>query len=188
MPHFAEIKGTTIKTRLEFIEERFGPNGRDEATESVRREFGAEAIEVLLPMSWYPLALDDFLCRFAVRKYQRPEEQVYRDLGVYSAQKHFKYFQSLMAGRKDPMSFLELMPRFHNTYDRGLGEMDIDKPSEKEGVLRIKAPTEPYRSHCATTVAYLVETCLRVTGTSIRGDETACKARGDADCRWRFRW
>lgn len=184
----AEIKGTTIQTRLEFIEERFGPQTKAAAVRALKRTFGEEVAGFILPMAWYPLAMDDQLCRFVQEKAEDPSEEVYRQLGAYSALKHSRYFGKILGERKDPAAFLTAITHFHNTYDRGMGEMVFNRLGDSEAELRLPAPSEGYRSHCVSTVAYLLETFRMISGSTMRAEEPACKARGNPGCTWRFRW
>lgn len=183
-----EIKGTTIQTRLEFVREHFGEEGRKEALRELKGAFGDSSADFILPMSWYPLAMDDHLCRFIQRKLGDPTEDVFRKLGAYSALKHSRFFGKILGERKDPLAFLSAIPHFHNTYDRGFGEMVLEKRGEHEANLKMPAPSEGYRSHCASTVSYLLETFHMISGASMRADEPSCKARGNPGCTWRFHW
>jgi hypothetical protein len=184
----AEIKGTTIQTRLEFVAEHFGDEGRKEALREIKDAFGDLAAGLILPMSWYPLAMDDHICRFIQRKSGDPTEEVFRKLGEYSAVKHSRFFGKILGERRDPISFLSAIPHFHNTYDRGVGEMVMEKHDERQADLKFISPAEGYRSHCASTVAYLLETFYMISGSRMRAEEPACKARGNPTCIWRFRW
>jgi hypothetical protein len=184
----AEIKGTTIQTRLEFVSENFGAEARNEALRELNAAFGEMAAGFILPMAWYPLAMDDHLCRFIQRKSGDPTEEAFRKLGEYSAVKHSRFFGKILGERRDPISFLSAIPHFHNTYDRGFGEMVLENKGERQADLKLPAPTEIYRSHCASTVSYLLETFHMISGSRMRAEEPACKARGNPGCIWRFRW
>ena len=188
MAEKAMIKGTTIISRLDFLRERGGEDAVKAARKMLEDSFDLKAGEIILSMSWFSLKMDDALCRFVAKKLEKTGDSIFREMGVYSAKHHAKMFMRILESRNTPDSFFAMIPRFHNTYDKGWGKMEYSKPEENSALLSVRSPSESYRSNCISTLSYLEETCRLVTGTRVIAKEQACGALGKPDCEWLFTW
>jgi hypothetical protein len=184
----AEIKGTTIQSRLEYIKAKFGEEAHGLALQELKRQHGQAAEGFILPMSWYPLSMDDFLCRFIQKRLHLPGEEAFLELGRHSARGHLKLFKTLLDGAHSPADVIAYMPRLHHTYSRGYGDMTVTDRSERSITLRIVNANSGSRSLCASNVAYMAEMCRLVAEVPVRHAEPACICRGDKNCEYRFEW
>lgn len=184
----AEIKGTTIQSRLDYILARLGKAKHEEALAELRAKFGERAEGLILAMSWYPMSMDDCLCRFIQQNTRLLGEDAFRELGRHSAREHLKYFKTLLGTAGTPTDVIAYMPRLHHTYSRGYGEMVVAERGERSITLRIENPGPGFRSLCASNVAYMAEMCHLVAEVPVRFTEPCCVCRGDRDCVYRFEW
>lgn|GEM_PF-1674583 len=184
----AMIKGTTILSRLDFLRERGGEDAVKAVRKKLENSFDLKAGEIILSMSWFPLKMDDALCRLVAKELGKTGESIFREMGIYSAKHHSKMFMRILESRNTPDSFFAMIPRFHNTYDKNWGQMVYSKPEENSALLTVRSPGESYRSNCVSTIAYLEETCRLVTDTRVIAKEQACGALGNPDCEWFFTW
>jgi hypothetical protein len=184
----AEIKGTTIKSRLEYIRETFGKEQEAEALGILKKKFGGAAAEIILPMCWYPLGMDDALCLFIKERMGLPGEQAFQELGRLSASAHLKIFRTAIGSASTPSEVIAKMPFFHNTYARDYGKMTFSEASPNRAELTIAGHRETYRSACASNVAYIAEVCGLTTGVKVRPSEPACLCKGGSSCVYRFDW
>jgi len=184
----AEIKGTTIQSRLDFIERRFGEEARGRAIREMEAAAGNITTGLILPMSWYPLRYDDALCSFIAKEWGLSGESAFEELGRHSANEHQKFFSSLLNHSRTIPDILSLVPKIHESYSRNLGEMIFESTGDTGAILRIDGHGEIYRSICASNVSYIQETCRLITGRRIDAREPACVARGDTHCEYAFRW
>jgi len=184
----AEIKGTTIQSRLEYIREAFGKEKEAEALGILQKKFGEKGAGIILPMGWYPLAMDDALCVFIKERMNLPGEQAFQELGRRSAASHLKIFKTAIGSAATPPAVLGKMPFLHKTYAKGYGVMTFSEPSPNRAELTISGHRETFRSACASNVAYIAEVCGMTTGVKVRPSEPACLCKGGASCVYRFDW
>ncbi len=184
----AEIKGTTIQSRLEYIRETFGKEKEAEAIGILKKKFGETAAGIILPMVWYPLAMDDALCLFIKERMNLPGEQAFQELGRLSAAAHMKIFKTAIGSAATPAQVISKMPFFHKTYAKDYGNMTFAEAGPNRAELTIAGHRETYRSACASNVAYIAEVCGMTTGVKVRPSEPACLCKGNASCVYRFDW
>ncbi|HNQ77754.1 MAG TPA: hypothetical protein PK747_00880 [Acidobacteriota bacterium] len=184
----AEIKGTTIQSRLEHIRDNYGREKESEAVSLLKKKFGNDAGGIILPMSWYALAMDDSLCLYIKELSGLPGESAYQELGRRSAASHMKFFKVALGAAKTPCEVIEKMPILHKSYVRGFGEMIVSESSPNHSILKISGHRETFRSVCSSNVAYIAEMCGLIAGVKVRGSEPRCLCRRDTCCEYRFEW
>jgi hypothetical protein len=183
-----EIKGTTIQSRLEYIRETLGKECETEALNSLKKKYGETAAGIILPMSWYPLSMDDAICLFIKSRSGLPGEKSFQELGRHSAAAHLKFFKVALGSAKTPGEVIAKMPILNRSYVRNYGEMTLADSGPNHAELMIAGHPETFRSVCSSTVAYIAEMCSLVVGVSVRGSEPACLCHRHDHCSYRFEW
>ena len=107
-----QVKGSTIRSKLDFAAERLGSDAR----RALEAHLEAAGISQVLDADWYPFSLyDDVLRRLADDQFDGNLSQL-REVGVYSAEKALGSTYAAYAARRDFPSFLERISALHRRF------------------------------------------------------------------------
>lgn len=182
------VKGTSIRSRLEFLQQRYG----DEAGESVLAGLDADdraAVEKTLAASWVPFALLNRLDAAIVGGPGGQDQQVARDIGVFSAERNlstvYRMFVDQAGG--DPAALLEGLATLHsNFYD--WGAMRVVRLGPGECRVEVDYEGAASRTNCLTAVGFYSEALRRLGVEDAAVRETSCQAEGAELCTYEVRW
>ena len=181
-----KIKGITLISRLAFIEKEFSKEAHEQAIAELRKSFGDVTVGAILPLCWYPLAMDDLLCRFIQKSWNLPEDEAYFRLGQRSAQESKKTFSIFFTNCTSPLQVLERMPQLHKHFVEDMGRMVYEPVTNDQVLLHLEDLAIVYRSHCISTMGFIAEACLLYTGKAVEARHLDCKARGKSRCTFLF--
>jgi hypothetical protein len=182
-----QIKGITIKSRLDFARARGGEALVDKMR-AAPPPVGELAKSGMLSLREFPLAHDDLLCRF-IAEQLKAGEKIYREMGAFSADEH-RNFQKIVHGAKtDPFELLAGVPRqFHQYLSGDAGSARYEMLDLHSGRIIWEGHKESYLSHCLSSIGYFIR-LLEISGVmGARGENTECLAKGDKRCVWDFKW
>jgi hypothetical protein len=181
-----QIKGSVLKARLTFVEERFLREGLERLLAGLP-ESDASTLKGLLATQWYSFALGERLDQAIVRTLANGESEFFERLGEASAEKNLSGVHKGFLRPGDPQGFLARAPMIYSFYyDTGRREYEAVGP--KEAVLRTLDAETFSGPDCLTVVGWhrkALEMC-GVRGARVVEEE--CRARGGVVCRYRLTW
>lgn len=133
-----QVKGSSLASKLEFVETRFGPA----AVRELLLDVADPRLERILVTSWYPYELfDRLLTRLAARFYDGDLERL-AEIGEYSAAKMlsgtYKTFTDLSKSYGD---FLRRVQQLHSRlYSQGVIEVSVGTGDRRARILWHSAP------------------------------------------------
>jgi uncharacterized protein (TIGR02265 family) len=181
-----QIKGSVLKSRLTFVEERFSREGLDKLLAGLS-ESDASTLKGLLATKWYPFELGARLDQAIVRILANGRSDFFVRLGEASAEKNLTGVHKgfLVAG--DPQAFLSRAPMIYSFYyDTGRREYEAVGP--KEAVLRTLDAGTFSGPDCLTVIGWHRKALEMCGAREARVVEEECRARGGRVCRYRLTW
>jgi|SoiMetStandDraft_2_1073263.scaffolds.fasta_scaffold417667_1 hypothetical protein len=182
------IKGTMLRTRLEFVRERYGP----EAPPSVLGALSAEErrlVQSALPGSWLPFSLLSHIDQEIVRRFGDGNAEVCREIGAFSAHRTlvtvYRVFVEQAEG--DPQRLMEGMSTLHATfYDWG----SMRATSAGERLCRVESDYQggATRANCLTAVGFYGEALRQLAVRGAQVLERGCQALGAPLCLYEVTW
>lgn len=114
------VKGSSIKSKFEFVAERFGPKAEADLAGRLHHH----NIFPILDSDWYPFSLYDEINVEIARMFYRGNLKKLTEVGEYSAQKTLTTLYKSYIQGKDFVRFLKRLALLHQRY-YNMGEMDI---------------------------------------------------------------
>jgi len=180
------IKGSVLKSRLTFLEQRLGAAG---VTRVISRlEFSDREIlqGILLPAGWYPFETAERLDQ-AIADELGGSDEIYRELGAKSAELNLSASQKTYVRAQDPHGLLKAAASIYRLY-YATGERTYERAGEKKAVLRTTGSDTFSRHDCLTIVGWHERAITMCGGKNARVRETRCRARGDELCEYVCEW
>jgi len=180
------IKGTAIRSRLEFLRETFGPDG----LRTILATFPEEdrwALAAALPNSWIPVELLDRLDLEIVR--QGGGLQLARDCGAFSARRNLTgvYEDYLDRAANDPQRLVENLAALHQSfYDEG----GMRVRDQERGSCRIELDFagRAARFRCQVSLGFVEEALRMIDAQDLHVEEAGCQTWGASQCAFVVRW
>ena len=107
-----QVKGSTIRSKLEFAAERCG----SEARENLAAYLSAQAHPTILDAEWYSFSLYDGLLRKLAADFLGDDLSRLQEVGIYSAEKALTTTYEAFAARRDFPLFLKKISTLHNRF------------------------------------------------------------------------
>jgi hypothetical protein len=180
------IKGTAIRSRLEFVKAGAGPAGLESTLAALPAE-DRHILEVALPTSWIPIEVVDRLDLEIAR--QSGGIDVAREYGAFSARRNLSRVYKLFIDQAqgDPLSLLEGLASLHSSfYDKG--GMRVEDPQTGCCRVQLDFVGAAARFRCQVSRGFLEEALrmLNVGGLQVR--EESCQVWGAHRCSLAFQW
>ncbi len=182
------IKGLIIQLRMEFLEERIGVD----AIKGFLGLLSMPAQEILrspvLPSSGYSFSILRELDEKLPQVIDMPLENLFREIGNYSAPKIVdRYFYNYVENRQ-PARFLEQFQRLYPIL-WGFGSVQVF-PAEDEGGYYVQFFYEQdiHKPYCWFMQNVLTRSISIVGGESVVLNEKECDAENGEKCWYHIRW
>lgn len=180
------VKGTAIRSRLEFLRESAGADVLERVLEGLPGD-DRRTLEKALPTSWIPVELVDRLDLEIVRR--GGGLHLAREYGAFSARRNltrvYRVFLDQAAG--DPQLLLEsLVPLHSSFYDEG--GMQVRDPERGACRIEIDFAGSVARFRCQVALGFVEEALRMLDVQDLHVQETACQTRGAARCAFAVRW
>jgi hypothetical protein len=182
----ASIKGSILQSRLDFIDKKLGA-GIIEAVLGLLEPGDRDELRYLLAGRWYPFELGARLDEAIARVAGQSRHEIFLELGRASADANLLGPHRAFLRPGDPLAFLETTEVLYPFYYRS-GRRTFEARGRGEGVLTTH-DAESFSAADCLTVRGWYERALELCGaTAVQVEETECRARGDAVCRYVLRW
>ncbi len=110
------VKGSTLRSKLEFTEERFGSTARQQIEEYLREQ----GFPTILDANWYPFDLFDGVLQKMADDFFDGDLTKLEEVGAYSAEQALSTTYEPYAARRDFQQFLQRISSLHDRfYDTG---------------------------------------------------------------------
>lgn len=178
------VKGAMVRAHQEWVKAHQG----DAVLEKVFELLPAEAsrgLRRVVATSWIPFRDAVAFDRAVAKVVGGREEQLYRELGRYSANQNLTGVYRIFK-REDIHDFFRRSAALHAQF-QDFGSQIYEATSDTSATIRF--PAEHYSStHCSSAIGYYEEVIRIHGGTSPSVEETQCLCRGDRECVFELRW
>ena len=181
-----QIKGSVLKSRLAYVDEHFGKEGRERVLHALADD-DRKALNMILTVKWYPLELGTRLDDAIVRTLGDGRPEFFEKLGAASADKNLGSVHKAFLTEGDPQGFLARTPSIYAMYYEK-GRREYEKTGEKSGVLTTHEAEVFSAPDCLTIVGWYKRALEMCGATGVRVVEDECRARGAKVCRYRVSW
>jgi hypothetical protein len=146
------VKGSSIKSKLEFVRERFGPD----AEAALKRSFASQGLFLILESEWYPYALFDDLCVAIAENHYGGDLERLVEVGEYSAERTLRTVYEAYLEGGDFLRFLTRIATLHGRfYNQGRMEVEVGDDS-KSCRLTLQGAPEYREADIQIAVGYYV--------------------------------
>ena len=181
-----QIKGAVLKSRLAFVEEKFGAKGLADVMAALPPDDQA-ALNNILTVKWYPFGIGQRLDDAIVATCGNGDPAFFKRLGTASADKNLTSVHKSFLVPGDPHAFLSKAKVIYGMYYE-TGRREYEKTGERSGVLTTHDAETFSAPDCLTVIGWH-ERALEMCGAQGVGIvEEECRARGGEVCRYRVSW
>lgn len=182
----AQVKGSAVLARLQYLRDVHGHSAVDRVSESLSARSRARLEARVLSHEWVPLELLVEICVATDRLYGKGDLALCRELGRYAAQANLTTLYRIFYAFGSPRFIVGHAVRLWRVhYDSGTLTADFEeRPLDHRVTLTLRDFTTPHRAHCLGVLGW-AERSLELSGAALRvAEETTCRTRGDDACRF----
>jgi uncharacterized protein (TIGR02265 family) len=180
------IKGSILKSRLAYVEQRLGAAGVARVVSRLRQSDREILQGILLPSAWYPFETQERLDK-AIADELGERDDIYKELGQKSAEHNLSASQKVYVHAKDPHGLLKSAASIYRLY-YSTGERTYERVSDKKAILRTIGSETYSRQDCLTIVGWHEKAIGMCGGKNPKVRETKCRVRGDELCEYVCEW
>ena len=183
----SNVKGSAFASRILWVRLHQGEAGIDRLARKVSPPLG-EVLHAGAVMSrWYGYDLFIELNLALDRMFGSGDMSLIKALGRHGADANLTTIYRLFYKVGTVKWILARAPRLWGMhYDSGT--LHVDSYPGREAALRVEGFSEPHHAHCLSVLGWTERSVELSGGADVRSDETACRVRGDAHCRYLFSW
>jgi uncharacterized protein (TIGR02265 family) len=180
------MKGAVLKARIAFIEEHFGKDG---VAKVLARLTDADraSLQVILPIRWYSFELGERMDTAIVTALGHGDTRFFERLGSASAERNLMTVHKGFLRPGDPHAFLRNAQVIFRTYYE-IGRRDYESTGPTSAVLTTHDAEAFSVPDCLTIVGWHKKALEMCGATGVQMQETECRAKGGAVCRYVISW
>lgn len=181
-----QIRGSILKSRMAFVQDRFGATGVERVRAALTPEDQA-TLKSILTIRWYPFEVGKRLDDAIVQVCGNGDPALFRQLGAASAEKNLKTLHKSLLAPGNPHAFLERARTIYALYYE-VGRREYQRTGDRSGVLTTYDADTFSGPDCQTVIGWY-ERALEMCGaTGVRVVEMECRAMGGSVCRYEVSW
>lgn len=181
-----KIKGSILKSRLEFIRKEFGEAGLSRIMDTLPEE-DQKILGRLVTVAWVDFAVGRRLDDAIVKEIGGGSTRVFERLGEASAEVNLATLHSAFLAPGDPQAFLAKAPQIYRLY-YDVGWREYQATGEREGVLTTHDAETFSKPDCLTVVGWYRKALEMCGAKNVRIMEEECRATGGHVCKYRVTW
>ncbi len=182
-----KIKGNTLKARMAFVKERFGPEKWEAVMGSLSEADRNVLQHSVVNSGWYDFALGERLDKAIVSGVAGGDTRVFEEIGRASARANLAGVHGSFLEPRDPQKFMAKAPMIYRFYyDTGHRTWEPTGPTS--GILTTFESETFSTADCATVVGWYKEALVMLGAKEVTVAEEMCRARGGEFCRYRVSW
>jgi uncharacterized protein (TIGR02265 family) len=181
-----KVKGLTIYTRREFVQENFGEDAWGRVLEALEPH-DRDALSMIVASKWYPFETAERLDRAIVRVLGGGRGGVFEEIGAKSARRSLTNEHEAFLTRGNPQAFMksaDVIYRYY--YDTGYRQYEETGPTS--GVLTTYDAETFSASDCLTVIGWYKVALEMCGANNVRMTEEECRSEGGTCCRYRVSW
>ena len=181
-----KIKGSIIKSRLEFVRRELGDDGLSKIIDNLPEE-DQKILGRLVAVAWVDFEVGKRLDDAIVKSLGGGSTRFFERLGEVSAEVNLTTLHSAFLTPGDPQAFLAKAPQIYRLY-YDVGWREYESEGEREGVL-ITHDAETYsKPDCLTVIGWYRKALEMCGAKNVRIMEESCRATGGDVCKYRVTW
>ena len=179
------VKGTALRARLRFVEERAGVDGYRRFLDALSPATRALVDARILASAWYPFTSFVEICEVIDRQLGRGDLELCHELGRYGCDANLPTMYKIFFRMADVLYIVRrAAAAWRVNYDEGT--MSVVAEGDHVVTLRMEVPT-PHRAHCLSVRGWIVRAGELSGAKDVRIDER-CRVKGDEHCQFELRW
>ncbi len=182
------VKGSLLKTRWEFLEQRQPPGARARVLAALPPEQSRAAASAL-SASWIPFHLVTKVDEIIVTQCGADDVRLCVEIGAFSARRNLTslYHVFMEQAGGDPFRLLEHLAMLHGTlYDWGFSR--AQRLGAHECMMEAEYGGGARRTNCLTALGFYREALRLIEVPGVLAEERACQAAGDPLCSVHLTW
>jgi len=181
-----KIKGSVLKSRLEFVRNEFGEEGLSKIIDNLPEE-DRKILGRLVAVAWVDFEVGKRLDEAIVKVLGGGGTRFFERLGEASAEVNLGTLHSAFLTSGDPQAFLAKAPQIYRLY-YDVGWREYEATGEREGVLTTHDAETFSKTDCMTVIGWYRKALELCGAKSVRIVEEKCRASGGDVCRYRVSW
>jgi uncharacterized protein (TIGR02265 family) len=181
-----KIKGSIIKSRLEFVRREIGEAGLAKLMAGLPEE-DQKTLGRLVAVAWVDFEVGKRLDEAIVQALGGGSTRFFERLGEASAETNLGTMHSAFLTRDDPQAFLAKAPQIYRLY-YDVGWREYEQTGEREGVLTTHDAETFSKTDCLTVIGWYRKALELCGASNVRIVEEECRASGGGVCRYRVTW
>ena len=181
-----KIKGSILKSRLEFVRQEFGDDGLVKIMDSLPEE-DSKILGRLVAVAWVDFEVGKRLDDAIVKVFGGGSTRFFERLGEASAEVNLTTLHSAFLAPGDPEAFLAKAPQIYRLY-YNVGWREYESTGEREGVLTTHDAETYSKPDCLTVVGWYRKALELCGAKNVRIIEEECRATGGDVCKYRVTW
>jgi len=181
-----KIKGSILKSRLEFVRKEIGDDGLAALMESLSEE-DRKVLGRLVAVAWVDFEVGKRLDKAIVQALGGGSSRFFERLGEASAEVNLGTLHSAFLAPGNPQAFLAKAPQIYRLY-YDVGRREYEQTGDREGVLITHEAETFSKTDCLTVVGWYRKALELCGAKNVRIHEDECRATGSDVCRYRVSW
>jgi hypothetical protein len=180
-----KVKGSVLRARLRYVEERAGDDGYRRFVEALAPATRAIVAERILANAWYPFAAYIEISEVIDRQLGAGDLALCHELGRYSCDTNLPTLYKIFFRMADPLYIIRrVAAAWRVNYDEG--SMTVIDEGDHMVLMRMESPTR-HRAHCLSVRGWMVRAGELSGAKEVRVVEQ-CRMLGDPHCEFQVRW
>jgi uncharacterized protein (TIGR02265 family) len=181
-----KIKGSILKSRLEFVRQEYGDEGLTRLLDGLPDDDRA-LLDRLVAVAWVDFEVGKRIDDAIVKKLGGGSTRFFERLGEASAEVNLKTLHNAFLAPGDPAGFLAKAPQIYRLY-YDVGWREFEPTGENEGVLTTHEAETFSKTDCLTVIGWYRKALELCGASNVRIVEEECRAGGGSVCRYRVTW
>jgi len=180
------VKGAVLRSRLAFVEERFGKDALSRVLASLQAD-DQKKLRAVVSAGWYPFDIGTRLDDAIVHVLGGGEGNVFEQLGEASATQNLGTVHGSFLEPGQPHAFLAKANAIYRTYYDS-GRREYEKTGATSGQLTTFDAESFSIPDCLTIIGWHRRALEMCGARNVRIVEEECRAKGGTVCRYRIAW
>lgn len=181
-----QVKGSVLKSRLSFVEQHFGADGRARLLDALPAADQA-VLRSVMTVKWYPFEVGKRLDDAIVHTFGGGDPAFFERLGEASAEQNLGTLHQAFLTPGRPHVFLGKAGAIYGLYYE-TGRREYAQTGETEGVLTTHDAETFSKPDCLTVAGWYRKALEMCGARAPRVVEEECRATGGQVCRYRVSW
>jgi uncharacterized protein (TIGR02265 family) len=181
-----KIKGSILKSRLEFVRNEFGEDGLNKIMDNLPEE-DQKILGRLVAVAWVDFEVGKRLDEEIVKALGGGSTRFFERLGEASAEVNLGTLHNAFLTSDDPQAFLAKAPQIYRLY-YDIGRREYEATGEREGVLTTHEAETFSKTDCMTVIGWYRKALELCGAKNVRIMEERCRADGGDVCKYRVSW